>query len=289
DRLLDEGDPLGRVVLAGRFGALSAFTVDLDCESLQWDTNGGRFVVSPSDPRIGACLLPTGDCSQSSPFACVEGAFFGSGIPCDPANVAVPFIPTFPPDWLTVGYPWGMLSPGNVFTRIRQPVSPGLFSISDAFITIVPNGSGSSVGVRLDADDPDLRSSSGFTVPTTPFRVVIEFTDGGPAAIVETTPLTIPVFGQVNPMFTPILSYQFGELLPTQSREIASIEFSIKPTGIAPASSPIAINQTAVTPADEGDPSSHPAEVSTDGGRTWSILRDASTGEPLTRGMAILP
>ena len=289
DRLLDEGDPLGRVVLAGRFGALSASTVDLDCESLQWDTNGGRFVVSPSDPRIGACLLPTGDCSQSSPFACVEGAFFGPGIPCDPANVAVQLIPTFGPDWLTVGYPWETIFPGDEFTRIRQPVSPGLFSISDAFITVLPIGSANSVGFRLDADDPDLKSLSGFTVPATPFRVVIEFTDGGPAAIVETTPLTIPVFGQANPMSTPFLSYRFGELLPSQSREIASIEFSIKPTGIAPASSPIAINQTLVAPADEGDPSSRPAEVSTDGGRSWSILRDASTGEPLTRGMAIIP
>ena len=40
--------------------------------------------------------------------------------------------------------------------RIRQPVPPGIFSISDAFIMTVPTGVKGSVGFRLNLGAPEV-------------------------------------------------------------------------------------------------------------------------------------
>ena len=73
---------------------------------------------------------------------------------------------------------------------------------------------------------------------------------------------------------------------PTPFR--VSIEFSAVPTGDAPSSSVVNINCLGAV-VDEDDPDALPAEISQDGGRTWAVWRDQATGEPLQRGMLILP
>ena len=90
------------------------------------------------------------------------------------------------------------------------------------------------------------------------------------------------------PSNDPYIAYQFGVILPTQDREIASIEFSAVPTGDAPSSSVVDISCLGAV-VDEDDPDAVPAEISQDGGRTWAVWRDQATGEPLQRGMLIGP
>ena len=289
DRYLDAGDPLGRLVQVGRFGALSAHGVNFDCEALGWDSTSDRFVISPSDPRTGACVLVNNDCFQSSPFDCTKGGFYGADEPCDPDTLPISILPSVPNGWLATGYPWTFDTRGGRLVRIRQPVPPGVFSISDAFIMTVPTGAKGSVGFRLNLGAPEVGGNTGIVRPPTPFRVTIEFTDGGPSMMLDRLPETRLVFeASFLPSNDPYIAYQFGVILPTQDREIASIEFSAVPTGDAPSSSVVNISCLGAV-VDEDDPDAVPAEISQDGGRTWAVWRDQATGEPLQRGMLIGP
>ncbi|MCP4012080.1 MAG: S8 family serine peptidase [Phycisphaeraceae bacterium] len=289
DRYLDTGDPLGRLVPVGRFGALSAHGVNFDCEGLEWDSTSDRFVISPSDPRTGACVLENNDCFQSSPFDCSKGGFYGADEPCDPVTLPTYPLPPVPNGWLATGHPWTFDPRGGRLVRIRQPLPPGVFSISDAFIVTLPTGVKDSVGFRLNPEAPQVGGNTGFVRPPTPFRVTIEFTDGGPGLMLDGSPETRLMFGTAFPPSNdPYLAYQFGVILPTQDREIASIEFSAVPTGDAPSSSVVDIQCLAAV-VDEDDPDALPAEISKDGGRTWAVWRDEATGRPLERGLLILP
>lgn len=289
DRYLDTGDPLGRLVQVGRFGALSAHGVNFDCEALGWDSTSDRFIISPSDPRTGACVLVNNDCVQSSPFDCNKGGFYGADEPCDPGTLPVSILPSVPNGWLATGHPWTFDPRGSRLERIRQPLPPGVFSISDAFIMTLPTGAKNSVGFRLNPGAPEVGGNTGVVRPPTPFRVTIEFTDGGPSMMFEGSPETRLVFDTAFPPSSdPYLAYQFGVILPMQDREIASIEFSAVPTGDAPSSSVVNINSLAAV-VDEDDPDALPAEISQDGGRTWAVWRDEATGRPLERGLLLLP
>lgn len=282
DDLLDDGD---RIVRAGRFGAITAAGARLDCPLLDWDTDGGPFTIAPDDPREGACLSGDG-CAQTTASGCTNGVFFGAGVPCDPSLQAFFFLPDCGSESVTLGFPWIQPIQTSSNLRVRQAVPPGTTSISTALFMAVPSSIANSTGISLTSEDSQILVGRGLKLPPTPFRVVIEFTDDGPPLAFETVPSTDAVFG-IDPSI-PVVAYRFGGLLPPQSREIRSIEFSPSPTGMAPVSS--TVSMAAVYGALVEDETTTPGvEISHDGGRTWTTYRDEATGQTVQWGMCLLP
>ncbi len=284
DEFLDDGDRLRQV---GLFGAIATDDgVVLDCEELAWDTDGSGFVLDPDDPREGACVGADG-CTPNVWTACVDGFFFGPGVPCVPEPAVVDFLADFGDDSVTIGHPWlDDVQPGSN-SRVRQVLPPGTTSISDAIFSIIPLATAGSGGLSFADDGLLLDENRGLRAPVTDFRVVIEFTDGGPPAIIDTTPATLGVIGIDST--GSIIAYRFGPLLESQSREIRSVEFSTAPTGIAPVSSVASLGVLYGTLMKDADDATPLMEISRDGGRTWELFIDDETGAPFQWGMSIRP
>jgi subtilisin family serine protease len=282
DTILDDGS---RAVRVGRFGAITAAGADLDCPALDWDTDGGAFTIAPDDPRPGACLTEDG-CSLATATGCPDGVFFGAGVECGPSLRAWPFLLDCGPDSIMLGFPWvqPILAGPNV--RFRQPLLPGTTSISAALFMAYPSSIANSTGISLESDDGNILVDRGLLLPPTPFRVTIEFADGGPPLIFETQPATEAVTG-IDPSL-PLVAYRFGELLPAQSREIRSIEFAPAPAGLSPVSSTAMMSAFYGAIVEEGS-QNPPVEISRDGGRTWSAYRDDDTGQLIQWGMCLIP
>lgn len=127
----------------------------------------------------------------------------------------------------------------------------------------------------------NLQREYGITLPATPFRVTIEFTDGGPAEILDVVPSSDAVANRPDLVF-----YRFGMLLEDQGREISTIEFAPRPAGIAPSSSTVGMRFRGA-PIEDDDDSTQGVEISFDGGRTWSTHRDPDTGLRIQWGMCL--
>lgn len=84
-----------------------------------------------------------------------------------------------------------------------------------------------------------------------------------------------------------LVFYRFGMLLEDQGREISTIEFSPRPTGLAPTGNIIGMNFRDA-PIEDDDDSTQGVEISSDGGRTWSTHRDPDTGLRVQWGLWII-
>ena len=275
-----------RLVMVGRYGSPTAASVDLVCPELDWDTNGGPYVVAPDeDPRTGACWFD-GSCTETTAADCGGGAFLGAGVACDPDQRVWGEYLQCGSTSLTLGYPWEFtLYSEQSNVRFRQAVPAGTTSISTALVLAAPKPISKGVGYSVDldtGDQLDLTRPYGVTLPPTPFRVTIEFTDGGPAEILDVVPSSDAVANRPDLVF-----YRFGSLLRDQGREIANIEFSPRSTGIAPTSSIINVCFRGA-PIDDNDDMTEAVEISFDGGRTWSTHRDPDTGLRIQWGMCLI-
>lgn len=289
DEWVDTPGPEFRSVQVGLFGALTAIPIDLLCSDLNWDTNGGPFVVAPDqDPRTGACkFFNSTVCVETTASTCVDGVFLGAGIECDSPQFVMNVGADLGAQFIKLGFP-GVRTIGfddlqdNI--RWRQQVPAGLTSLSDALVFSVPVATAKGYGIGVLSTGPDvIFESYGVSLPPTPFRVTIEFSDGGTPVTIDRTPLSNGVAGNPGWVF-----YEFGPLLAEQEREIRTIEFSPAPTGIAPTSSSIA-NIFFGEYIDSQDVTRPGVEFSIDGGLTWSVYRDSDTDQRVEMQMFLAP
>lgn len=275
-----------RLVMVGRYGSPTSTPVDLVCPELDWDTNGGPYVVAPDDdPRTGACWS-NDSCTETTAADCGGATFLGAGVDCHPdQRVWDEFVQCGPTN-ISIGFPWNyVLYSKKQNVRFRQALPAGTTSISGGLVLAAPDPIADGVGYSVDLDTGDrsnLRRNHGLTLPPTPFRVTIEFTDGDPAEILDVLPSSDSVAGRPDLVF-----YRFGMLLEDQGREISTIEFSPRPTGLAPTSNIVDMRFRGA-PIEDDDDSTQGVEISSDGGRTWSTHRDPDTGLRIQWGMCII-
>ena len=178
--------------------------------------------------------------------------------------------------------------PQGILGRWRKPqaLPAGTTSISSALVLALPSPIADGVGYSADLDSGDqsnLQRPYGINLPPTPFRVTIRFTDDGPSETLDVVPSSDAVANQPDFVF-----YRFGQLLEDQGREISTIEFSPRPAGLAPTSSTISLYFRGA-PIEDDDDTTIGAEISLDGGRTWSTHRDPDTGLRVQWGMCLSP
>ena len=104
-------------------------------------------------------------------------------------------------------------SPTNRTSAFDRPCPPGTTSISSALVLAAPGPAADGVGYSVDLDS------------------------GDPAEILDVVPSSAAVANRPDLVF-----YRFGMLLKDQGREISTIEFSPRPTGLAPTSNIIGMN-----------------------------------------------
>ncbi len=253
-------------------------SVHLDCEELDWDTLDDAYAISPSDPRPGACTMPDGTCTQATFGACTaaNGVFWGRDIACEDVGEVLQLESlACAADAIATGYPPAENlsfvvaisgdAIGNVF---RQRMPAGLNSISKLrfLASPAPLGYGQS---NISGVTPGRH---GRAIGTTPYRIVITFTDGGPDVVVDTYPEVDATIQSSGPV-----SFQrctVTDLLPPQDREIESIGIRMVPRGPYIISTECAI-LLAGGFGFEGA-SDLPAETSPDGGVTWYPVQAAS-------------
>ena len=257
-------------------------TVQLDCEELGWDTLGDFYAISPSDPRLGACTMPDGSCTQSTLAECTaaNGVFWGRNIECSEVGEVLELESlTCSSDAIATGYPpaenlsfvvaISADAIGNVF---RQQMPEGLTSISRLRFLAAPRplGYGQS---NVSGVTPGRH---GLAIGTTPYRIVITFTDGGPDVVVDTYPevdATIQSSGPVD-----FERCTVTDVLAPQDREIESIGIRMVPRGPYIVSTESAILLAGGFGYDGA--SDLPAETSPDGGVTWYPIESSSqTGQ----------
>ena len=292
DKWVDAPRPEFRSVQVGLFGAITAIPVDLLCPELNWDTNGGPFVVAPDqDPRTGACKFPISfdlPCVETTASTCLDGVFLGAGIECDSPQGAYPQIYNPGPKFISLGLNglgFGSIDieGGNSNKRLRQQLPPGLTSLSQALVFSIPQSGAMGFGLGGFDESFEIKSQYGISLPPTPCRTTIEFSDGGPPATIDSTPTTNGIVSTPEVVF-----YEFGTLLEKQDREIRTIEFSPAPTGIAPTCS----NKTMTffgNQIDSQDVSTPGVEFSIDGGITWSVYRHPVTNQRMQMYMFLAP
>lgn len=256
--------------------------VFLDCEELAWDTLDDHFVISPSDPRVGACSTPDGGCSQSTLAECeaADGVFWGRNIGCGEVGEVLQLETlTCSADAIATGYPpaenlsfvvaVSQDAIGNVF---RQRMPAGLTSISRLRFLAAPR----PLGYGQTNVSGVTAGRHGLAIGTTPYRIVITFTDGGPDVVLDTHPridATLQSSGPVNFELCTVT-----DVLPPQEREVESVGIRMVPRGPYIISTECAV-LLAGGYGYEGA-SDLPAETSPDGGVTWYPMTTSSqTGQ----------
>ena len=280
DNVLDDGT---RIFLADPANLNPETTaVHLDCDELAWDTLDDAYAVSPSDPRLGACTSPDGGCTQSTLAECTaaNGVFWGRDIRCEDVGDVLPLDAlACAADAIETGYPPAENLPfvvaisrdaiGNVF---RQRMPAGLTSISRLRFLAAPRplGYGQS---NVSGVTPGRH---GRAIGTTPYRIVITFTDGGPDLVVDTYPevdATVQSSGPVD-----FERCTVSDLLAPQEREIESVGIRMVPRGPYIISTECAILLAGGFGYDGA--SDLPAETSPDGGVTWyPVASSSQTGQ----------
>ena len=280
DNVLDDGS---RIFIADPANLDPEPTsVDLDCEKLAWDTLDDFYAISPSDPRIGACTTPGGDCTQSTLGECTaaSGVFWGRNTSCaDVGEVLQLESLECSSDAIATGYPPAENLPfvatisadaiGNVF---RQRMPAGLTSISRLRFLAAPRplGYGQS---NISGVTPGRH---GLAIGTTPYRIVITFTDGGPDMVVDTHPQVDATIQSSGPVSFERCTV--NDLLAPQDREVESIGIRMVPRGPYIVSTESAVLLAGGYGYDGA--SDLPAETSPDGGVTWYPIESPSqTGQ----------
>ena len=272
DAILDEGNR--RFMLA----PLNSDTVTLanfDCEELNWDAPTVGFSISPSDPRLGAAVLPDGTCTTTT-FAEAQnppGTYFvGHGTTCDqllPAIQASEFYAkgaiaygaftgnTTPEDIKDLIIAWGLSGPPNI---IRQPIAESIRSIYrleliGSFWSEAP--SNSNLGAQ--------QYQHGLASFTSDLHITLTFRDGSDPISMVRTPGTGRI-AEWNLTTPPLNRLVVEDLHADDGRDIESI--SVRANFEGPGlSSRFWLNLNNNRLAE--DDLSLGAETSPNGGQTW--------------------
>jgi hypothetical protein len=257
-------------------------SVNLDCAALNWDTVDDRYVISPSDPRTGACATPDGDCSLMTFADCTtaDGVFWGRGIACSDAGDVLELADVTCPDGaIATGYPPAenlsfeiAISGVAIGTVFRQQMPEGITSISRLRFLAAPRPLGYGK-TNVSSSTPGRH---GLALGTTPYRIIVGFTDGGPDLVLDTQPrvdATLQSDGPVNFELCTV-----DDLLPPQDREVKTIGIRMVPRGPYIVSTECTL--LLAGGFDFTGAADQPAETSPDGGTTWYPIESSSaTGQ----------
>ena len=237
-------DGPGTLVRAMRPDPINApnavYPVVLDCAALGWDSDDGTdVVVSGDDPRLGACTLPDRSCVSAGKAQCEQagGYFWGRGVGCD----QVPGLASF--DSITgcekgdvgYGHPIASAQPASVNpgeTIVRQPVAPGVRSISAIEMAALPFNRASSNAARVNGWAPPTTSTRPIPAIGMAVRVTVYFRDGGAPLVVDRMAMSQP-FGPAGDQFglgRDRVITVFG-VLPESDREVLAVSVQPAPEG----------------------------------------------------------
>ena len=237
-------DGPGTLVRAMRPDPINApnavYPVVLDCAALGWDSDDGTdVVVSGDDPRLGACTLPDRSCVSAGKAQCEQagGYFWGRGVGCD----QVPGLASF--DSITgcekgdvgYGHPIASAQPASVNpgeTIVRQPVAPGVRSISAIEMAALPFNRASSNAARVNGWAPPTTSTRPIPAIGLAVRVTVYFRDGGAPLVVDRMAMSQP-FGPAGDQFglgRDRVITVFG-VLPESDREVLAVSVQPAPEG----------------------------------------------------------
>ena len=260
DEILDEGNR--RFMLA----PLNSDTVtwaNFDCEELNWDAPTVGFSISPSDPRLGAAILPDGTCTTTT-FAEAQNSdstHFGHGTTCDQLLPTIQASEFYAKGAIAYGAFTGewdrkvnLTAPPAI---IRQPIAEDIRSIRSLGIlgllqSLAPSNS------NLDAQ----QYQHGLASFTSDLHITLTFRDGSdPVEVVRQ-----PGVGMIGDVSKGLFRYVVEDLHADDGREIESISIraNFEGPGI-PSQSWFFINNNSLAE----DDLSLGAETSPNGGQTW--------------------
>jgi len=220
----------------------AVYPVVLDCAALGWDSDDGTdVVVSVDDPRLGACTLPDRSCVSAGMAQCKQagGYFWGRGVGCDqvPGLASLDSINGCEKGDVGYGHPIASAQPASFSptdTIVRQPVAPGVRSISAIEIAALPSNSAKSNAARVNGWAPPAQTQSARVIPVIGLavRVTVYFRDGGKPLVVDRMAMSQP-FG---PAGDQLGLYQerivtVFDVLPASDREVLAVSVQPAPEG----------------------------------------------------------
>ena len=255
-------------------------TVDLNCPELNWDSlEGNPFVISPDDPRLGACAFLDGSCIQLTFSECQNGStFWGAGVSCDSVQgfYSIEDALCEQSDSQSYGLPLPatdefdleLLLPDDM--TYRQVLAPGIYSISRlAWVQLRPTVQ-SHTKPNLDQDSSsELGSSLSDEIG---FGITIYYMDGGEPDFIRRVPTLSPIAEYSD----AVCSYVIEDLLQEGEREVHSIRIAVDPDGLQAQSSRYYNIDMLSSPIADGK-ALPIAEQTMDGGRSWSPVLNAES------------
>lgn len=283
DQKLDDGERAFAALPLANPGDL--VWVDFDCESLNWDAPTVGTSVSPSDPRMGAAVLPDGTCIEATKTEAIAGgaAFLGHGTACEQLLPSVEASDFYPEGARAYGDYVGVTNGANLSlvgspVLVKQPIdgdlrSVGRLELHGTFVANAPSNSNFN-----PAQFQHQQASF-----TSDFKVTLAFRDGsGPVSVIRS-----PGVGMVtgSNTFEQLRRYVIDDLHVDDGREIESISIQAAFDGPGmPSRTWAFLDSNEIADADP----SPGALASWDGGQTWHPLL-AADGRRLQLVLAIVP
>ncbi|MBT7351602.1 MAG: S8 family serine peptidase [Phycisphaerae bacterium] len=288
DKFLDTGER--HILVNPIFEPLNITAVDLNCAELNWDTlEGNSYTISPNDPRVGACTITGDSCIQTDFYECgvAGGMFWGRGISCDAITengdqyLHSPICDS--ESSISYGSPLKQIPIPNTggYTTYRQPVDPGIYSISRIGWVSAVAHSASRTAPNIDGHN---KFSLGLPLLSDAvFGVTVYYVDGGPSTFIRCTPEKSPIAATNSTSG----AFVTEDLLPAGDREIASIRLARDPDGLQCQSSKF-FQPSLVGVEVASDSGQLFVEQSKDGGRTWYPFISAN-GQSVQMNLCITP
>ena len=219
------------------------YPVVLDCAALGWDSDDGTdVVVSDDDPRLGACTLPDRSCVSAGKAQCEQagGHFWGRGVGCDqvPGLASLDSLNGCEKGDVGYGHPIAARPPAPPInpndTIMRQPVAPGVRSISAIEIAALPYNNAKSNAARVNGWALPEKTQSARPIPAIGLavRVTVYFRDGGEPLVVDRMAMSQP-FGPAGDQLgldQERIVTVFG-VLPASDREVLAVSVQPAPEG----------------------------------------------------------
>ena len=283
DQKLDDGSR--GFVLAPLANPAALVAVNLDCEALYWDSPTVGTSVSPSDPRMGAAVLPDGTCIEATLMEATSqgGVFLGHGTACDQLLPSVGVSDFYPEGARAYGDYVGVTNGANLNAAkspglVKQPIDGDLRSVGRLVIHgIIQALAPSNSNLNSVQYQHNLASF------TSDFKVTLAFRDGSDPVSVTRSPGEGMITGSNS--FGSLRRYVIDDVHVDDGRAIESISIQAAFDGPGLPSRTWAFLDS--NEIEDEDPSPG-ALASWDGGQTWHPFV-AADGRRLQLVLGIVP
>ena len=283
DQKLDDGTR--GFVLSPLANPAAQVAVNLDCEALNWDSPTVGTSVSPSDPRMGAAVLPDGTCIEATLMEATSqgGVFLGHGTACDQLLPSVGVSDFYPEGARAYGDYVGVTNGANLNAAkspglVKQPIDGDLRSVGRLVIHgIIQALAPSNSNLNSVQYQHNLASF------TSDFKVTLAFRDGSDPVSVTRSPGEGMITGSNS--FGSLRRYVIDDVHVDDGRAIESISIQAAFDGPGLPSRTWAFLDS--NEIEDEDPSPG-ALASWDGGQTWHPFV-AADGRRLQLVLGIVP